>query len=383
MKMFNPYKKKVELGSNPGLYVHVPFCSKKCPYCSFYSIASPSLISIWIEALKKEIDYYEYIAPSFDSLYLGGGTPTCLTTKDLEMIIGYIYKKFTFTDYPEVTIEANPNDLNKDKIHAIAKLGFNRINVGAQSFNDEVLSFLGRTHSSLQTERALSILRSSGFNNIGLDLIYGFKKLPLNLWKNTLERALEFEPAHLSCYQLSYEKGTLFGRMKNKGKLKLPSETEESLFFKTTSDFLQSKGYIHYEVSNYSKGIELVSRHNWKYWNHVPYFGLGPSAHSFDCETRWWNVNSIRDYCHNLDKGSFPIEGYERLSEEQKQLEKIALGFRTNQGFHTEELEHCATSYEALSTLKDSGFLVIKKGRVMPTVKGFLVADYIPIYLFS
>ena len=191
--MFNPYKKKAKLDPNPGLYVHVPFCSKKCPYCSFYSLASSSLVSIWKKALKKEIDYYEYITASFDSLYLGGGTPTCLAIKDLEKIIGYIYKKFIFTDYPEVTIEANPNDLTKEKIHAIAELGFTRINIGAQSFNDDVLSFLGRTHSSLQTERALSELRSSGFNNIGLDLIYGFKELPLKLWKDTLERALEFQ----------------------------------------------------------------------------------------------------------------------------------------------------------------------------------------------
>ncbi|MBW2359215.1 MAG: coproporphyrinogen III oxidase family protein, partial [Deltaproteobacteria bacterium] len=190
----------------------------------------------------------------------------------------------------------------------------------------------------MQSKTALMDLRSSGFENIGVDLIYGFEGQSLKGWIKTLKQAIEFEPEHLSCYQLSIEKRTPFARLYKKGMLAPLSEEKQSAFFLTTSKFLEEHGYIHYEISNFAKNDSLVSRHNSKYWHHVPYLGLGPSAHSFKNSTRWWNIRSVRKYCEMLEGEKVPIEGYENLTDEQLRLESISLGVRTREGFYLEDI---------------------------------------------
>jgi oxygen-independent coproporphyrinogen-3 oxidase len=377
----NRHPVKPHRSQEPGLYVHIPFCRTKCPYCGFYSIASASPIPRWIGALQKEMDHYRYRFAAFDSLYLGGGTPTCLTTRDLERVMECILKKFVFSTDAEMTLEANPQDLTLEKIHLLRDLEFNRISLGVQSFDDRVLSFLGRRHSAETAGRALRELRSCGFENIGVDLIYGFEELSSEVWMGSLKKALEFSPEHVSCYQLSCEDNTVFGRMRDRGLLGLPGEEAERSFFMSTSEFLEDNGYIHYEISNYAKGAEFVSRHNSKYWRHVPYLGLGPSAHSFDGSRRWWNVSSIRAYCGALEKGCAPVEGDEHLTSEQKILESVSLGLRTSQGVELKEILSRGASAEALSRLISLGFLHTEGERIMPTRRGFLVADYLPNYL--
>ena len=367
----------------PGLYVHIPFCRSKCPYCGFYSIASTSLVPRWIGSLQKEMDHYGYRFAAFDSLYLGGGTPTCLATRDLERVMAGILEKFVFSTDVEMTLEANPQDLTLEKIRLLRDLGFNRISVGVQSFNDRVLSFLGRGHSAKTAERALTELRSCGFENIGVDLIYGFEGLSLEVWRGSLKKALEFSPEHVSCYQLSCEDRTVFGRMRDRGLFGLLSEEAESSFFVSTSEFLEDNGYLHYEISNFAREAEFVSRHNTKYWRHVPYLGLGPSAHSFDGSMRWWNVRSIRAYCEALEKGYSPVEGDERLSKEQKIMESVSLGLRTSQGVEIKEILSSGASKEALSRIISLGFLHTEGERIIPTRRGFLVADYLANYLMS
>jgi len=365
----------------PGLYLHIPFCRSKCPYCGFYSVASTSLVARWLGALQKEVIHYRERFKRFDSLYLGGGTPTCLDVGSLEKIMKTLLAHFDFAPDTEITIEANPGDLTKEKITALKDLGFNRISLGVQAFDDDTLSFLGRTHTALEAEKALINLRSLGFNNIGMDLIYGFEGQTVKTWKNTLEKALSFQPEHLSCYQMTIEKGTLFSRWKHKGIIKPLTEKEETTLFTTTSSFLHDHGYIHYEISNFARERTYASRHNRKYWRHIPYLGLGPSAHSFQDSTRWWNVRSIRAYCEALESDQTAIEGYEKLTNEQLILESISLGSRTREGFDLKEIPPNTLSSENLSKLQDAGFILIKDGRVIPTQRGFLVADQLPLWL--
>jgi oxygen-independent coproporphyrinogen-3 oxidase len=364
---------------HPGLYVHIPFCRSKCPYCDFYSVASTSLVSRWLAALQKEVIHYKDRFGPFDSLYLGGGTPTCLDVGSLRKIMETLRVHFDFTSDTEMTIEANPGDLTDEKILAIKDLGFNRISLGVQAFDDDTLSFLGRTHTAQDAEKALINLRASGFENICVDLIYGFEGQTEKTWKKTLEKALSFQPEHLSCYELTIEKRTLFSRWKEKGIIKPLTEKELSILFATTSDFLRDHGYIHYEISNFAREVKYASRHNQKYWRHIPYLGLGPSAHSFQDSTRWWNVRSIRAYCKALESGEAPIKEHENLTKEQLILESISLGSRTREGFDLNEIPPDTLSSENLSKLQDAGFIRIKDNHVIPTQTGFLVADHLPL----
>ncbi len=361
----------------PGLYIHIPFCRCKCPYCTFYSITSHSLITPWLNSLKSEIVYYKDQFECFDTIYLGGGTPTFLDADMLTSIMEHLYKNYYFASDTEITIEANPCDLTQEKIHVLKDLGFNRISLGVQSLNDRSLLFLGRRHTAEKAETALTFLRSCGFENIGVDLIYGFEGQSLKEWIETLNRVLTFQPEHLSCYQLSFEKQTLFGRLKDKGLIRPLNEKEECTFFSLTSQFLESHDYIHYEISNFARGKPYYSRHNNKYWHHIPYLGLGPSAHSFHKSTRRWNVRSVKRYCKLLESGRTPIEGYENLTEDQLRLESINLGSRTREGFDLKEIPYDRPSRDMLMRLQTSGLVHIKNGRVIPTKKGFLVADHL------
>jgi oxygen-independent coproporphyrinogen-3 oxidase len=368
--------------SNPGLYIHIPFCRSKCPYCSFYSVASSYLVSRYLAALKKEIAFYKGRFGPFDSLYLGGGTPTVLEIKDLEGILNCLNENFDFSMDVERTIEANPCDMTHEKISGLRPLGFNRINLGVQSFNDEELAFLGRRHNGREAEDALMGLRLAGFDNMGIDLIYGLYGQTIRGWTETLKKAVSYAPEHLSCYQLTIEGDTVFWRMKEKGTLEPLTEEEERSFFLATSRFLEDEGYIHYEISNFARKSARFSRHNCKYWRRVPYLGLGPSAHSFDGSKRWWNYRSIRRYCEGLEQGNMPVEGDEDLSDEQKRIEMICLGLRTRRGVDMRELGYDPGLSGNIKELIESGHVKILDDRLIPTREGYLVADRLPLYFF-
>jgi len=369
--------------NHPGLYIHVPFCRSKCPYCGFYSIASTSLIQGWLDALKKEIILYQGIFKEpFDSLYIGGGTPSVLSTEQLYEIRDCLYENFQFKDDTEVTIEANPGDMDSAKITGLRAAGFNRVNLGVQSFNDDELIFLGRRHSASEAEAAIAGLRALGFDNIGIDLIYGLQGQSLEGWKDNLDKAIALQPEHISCYQLNIEKGTPFASMKERGLIEPVKEETEEAFFLTTSEFLEDHGYMHYEVSNFARGESFYSRHNRKYWDHAPYLGLGPSAHSFDGASRWWNMRSVRKYCEALGNGERPVEDRELLTEEQIMLETVSLGLRTRWGFDMNVLHPGPKIKDAISMLEESGYIRVRDERIIPTRKGFLIADHLPLYFF-
>jgi len=367
----------------PGLYVHVPFCRTKCPYCDFYSVTTPGLVEAWLQAARKEAHLYRESFPAFDTLYLGGGTPSLLSAGELTKLMSCLRAQFTFLSNTEITIEVNPDDVTGEKTALYRDLGINRISVGVQSFNEKELLYLRRRHTARQAETALDLIRSSGFRNVGIDLMYGLDthhdSASSCSWDRTLRRAVAFQPEHLSCYQLTLEEDTPFGKMKAEGKLKPVGEERERALFLQTSQFLEEEGYLHYEISNFAKSPGFTSRHNSKYWRHVPYLGLGPSAHSFRDGARWWNPRSIEKYCRSLAQGNTPVAESEILTADQLRLEALYLGLRTKQGVSLETLGSSSRKDSVLKELRKSRLVTLHDGIVTPTMEGFLVADSLPL----
>ena len=372
-------------GQLPGLYLHVPFCRSKCFYCDFYSVASPAAIPRWLQAVRAEMDLYREKFPRFDTLYLGGGTPSILDEADLAALFESIFDRFAFHPDSEISMEANPESLTPGKLKTLRSFGLNRISLGVQSLDEADLRFLGRRHSPGQALRAIEACRSAGLANLGVDLIYGLETGSLKSWKKTLDTVLEYRPEHISCYQLTFETGTALWKMRRAGRVRSMDEKMQAAFFIWTSRYLERRGYRHYEVSNFAAGSEFMCRHNLKYWRHVAYLGLGPSAHSLrgapPCAKRWWNVKSVRDYCRMLAEGKPPLAGSELLSRDQFDLEALDLGLRTCEGVDMSILDEFPQSRKVLEQLQKSGLIRVDEGRARLTRKGFLVADSLAVML--
>jgi len=366
----------------PGLYFHVPFCRTKCPYCDFYSVPSLSQVPAWLDALQREALIYRDRFRPFDSLYLGGGTPTILGSRELTRLMGDLFQDLSFSRDPEITIEANPDDITKEKTALLRDLGFNRISLGVQSLNEKELQFLQRRHSAKQAEEAIEVIQASGYTNLGIDLMYGLPGQGESVWMATLRRIVRYNPAHISCYQMTISEGTPFYRMLRQGRIQAPGEERERAFFLLTSAYLEENGYVHYEISNFAREERTMSRHNIKYWRHVPYLGLGPSAHSFLKGLRWWNLRSVDGYCQALDCGRRPVEGHESLTEEQVRLESLFLGFRTREGVTRKLIEDRPGSGRTLREIRSAGLVTLQGDRIIPTREGFILADSLPL-LFS
>ncbi|MBW2623075.1 MAG: radical SAM family heme chaperone HemW [Deltaproteobacteria bacterium] len=370
----------------PGLYVHVPFCGSKCVYCDFFSVADSSagstLIPDWLEGIKRESGLYAERFDAFDTLYVGGGTPSFLSDDTLSALFDHLFNCFSIVPGSEITIEANPDDISREKLSHFKNLGVNRVSLGVQSFHDQDLVFLKRRHSAGQARDALELIKSESYAfTLSLDLIFGLPGQTEKKWEKSLERALSYEPEHISCYQLTYEEGTPLSLMKDQGLVTPCEEDRAEKMFLAASRFLEDQGYVHYEISNFALGDGNRSRHNRKYWRHTPYLGLGPAAHSFKDNQRWWNVRSIETYRAALAEGGSPVEDTESLTGDQLELEAIFLGLRTREGFPAKILSHGYA--EKLSKLEDAGFITVWKGRVRPTVKGFLVADSLPLQILE
>ncbi len=369
-------------GEPAGLYLHVPFCRSKCHYCDFYSVASRAAVPAWLQAIKREVRQYREAWPVFDSLYLGGGTPTILGEAELATLMTCLRRDFTFHPNSEMTIEANPDDLSRPTLQTLRELGLNRISLGVQSLDDRDLAYLGRKHSADQALRALELIPSVGWPQVGVDLMYGIEGQTLAAWKRTLDRVLSFRPEHLSCYQLTLAPGTPLGKRQADGRVRAIGERWEAAFFIFTSRYLERYGYRHYEISNFARNRETMCRHNRKYWHHVPYLGLGPSAHSFRAGRRWWNVRSITRYCQLLAAGQAPVEASETLTHEQLSLEALAIGFRTSRGVALALAGNRPGGSRTIAMLQQSRLATVHHDRLQPTRRGFLVADSLPL-MFS
>ncbi len=370
------------MSENYGCYIHIPFCLRKCPYCDFYSISDLSLYPGFVRALLTEIELRQADC-CIDTIYFGGGTPSLADPGDLEKILFSIHENFNVAESCDITLEVNPGALPREFLRSVRSLGVNRLNIGVQSFNDDKLRFLNRIHSAGDAEQAILTARASGFDNIGIDIIYGVPGEEKALVAADLNTGLRFFPEHLSCYMLTFEPGTPFYRRMTQGRIHPLDEASSAVLFKFTSRHLEKKGYLHYEISNFAHNRNLRSRHNRKYWHMAPYIGLGPSAHSFDKGVRSWNFRDVIQYTAALEKGRLPVMERESISREQKLVEMIMLGLRTSNGVDIKKFE--ALSGQKFSCVFDSllkplmtrGLGGIKNDRFSLTLEGMLLLDSI------
>ena len=371
----------------PGLYMHIPFCLSRCAYCDFYSVMDLDKIPSFMDSLMREMELYRGFFGSFDTIYLGGGTPSLLSARQTGNILEALSGTFLFSEDTEITIEVNPGDLSLEAASSRFAMQINRINIGVQSFDDTVLAFLGRRHRACEAVSAIESARAAGFKNVGIDLIYGVPGQDLELWLDTLHRALDFMPEHLSCYQLTLEPSTPLGLRQQRGEIALPSDDLLYEFFMETSRTLEKAGYIHYEVSNFAREEPFMSRHNQKYWDHTPYLGLGPGAHSLSGKRRWWNHKDLDRYIEETGNHVPPVGGSETLTGEQLRLEALYLGLRTKKGI---DLEGFARRYnwdllreksDQLRAMEREGLVVISDTRLRPTLAGLAVSDSLPLLL--
>lgn len=368
-----------------GLYFHIPFCRSKCPYCDFYS--EPSLLKIpdFLRALRIEMQRVRFPEKRFDTVYIGGGTPTLLPPRDLETLLEDARTQFGIEPKSEVSIEANPGDFDFSYARFLRRIGINRINLGVQSFEPPILRFLGRRHSAQEALSAIVDCRRAGLDRIGIDLLYGVPHQSLASWIKSLAQALALEPDHISCYQLTIEDGTPLAKDYGEGRFSLPGEASQEAFFLQTAEFLEANGYIHYEVSNFARNEQSFCRHNQKYWDHSAYLGLGPSAHSFCLDRRWWNERSLDRYITSVQAGSIPVAGTEVLSREQLALEEFFLGLRTRKGICLDSFfkkfgrDLLTEKKELLEKLQEEGLIIIQERRIYPTRRGFSVADQLAL----
>ena len=322
-----------------GIYIHIPFCKTKCMYCDFYSItdrekdADGFVSALCNEISHSSLDEYPWI---FDTLFIGGGTPSLLNGNQLEFILTTLSKKVSFSYLIEKTIEINPGEASLEKLTDFYSLGINRVSMGVQSLDKELLEFLTRSHSVKKVFETFDHIRTAGFENINCDIIYGIPGQTLDIWKRDMNRIIKLNPGHISAYSLTVEKGTELFRMVNSNEVTMPRNSESADWFTLTRTFLSKHQYIPYEISNFSKpGKEC--RHNLHYWNIDPYIGFGPSAHSFDGNRRWNNTRSLDQYMKKIDEKLSPISKSEKLTLIQKVNEKIGFGLRLNAGINLDK----------------------------------------------
>ena len=367
----------------PGIYIHVPFCRRKCPYCDFYSVTDTELISEYLEALREEIRLAPEIPGQYDTVYIGGGTPSLLSPGQIEILLESLFNRFDIAKNAEITLEVNPGSVSAEVLNQYRAAGINRLNAGVQSFNDRMLKFLGRIHSSAQAVEVIRQARAAGYDNLGLDLIYGLPGQTADAWRQDLDAALGFSLEHISCYLLTYAAGTPMADQLNQNRFQPLAEETCGEMFLLTHDLLCKQGYLHYEISNFACSDNMKSRHNQKYWDNTPYIGLGPSAHSYFDHSRHWNVSSMQHYMESIRAGKLPIDGSETLTAEQEMIEAVFLGLRCADGIDINSFESRFgidfhdKFHNVLTRQQEAGYVSLDGGRCKLTRQGLLYADSI------
>lgn len=386
----------------PGLYVHVPFCSAICPYCDFaVRVGDAADGAGYVDSLLVELGglvsgqalddkplvasavagLVEGESGAFDTIYFGGGTPSVLAEADLRRLLDALRRRLPVADEVTLFFEANPEDVTAESVRLWRDLGVSMLSLGVQSFDDGALEFLGRRHDAHLARGAVERCLEAGFQTVSVDLIYGLPNQTEDAWRRDLDTAVALRPQHLSCYELEIHSRTVFGKRHARGELtELPEDDQADLFL-LTHRHLAQHGYEGYEVSNFAHAPEHRSQHNAKYWHHVPYLGLGPSAHSYADGTRWWNERHAPRWTRRLREGRGAVEGHETLSPDDQVLEALMLGLRTADGVDLGRVE----SDFGIDVLTTRGKqieawvldrLMTKEGhRLRPTVEGMAVAD--------
>lgn len=371
-----------------GIYVHVPFCRQKCFYCGFYSVASSVLMEEYVGALCREMelrrDYLGDGTPS--TLYLGGGTPSMLPAGLLENVVGKVEDTWHLAADAERTLEMNPEDAQPEKLRAFRRLGFNRLSIGVQSFNDGILKRINRRHSGGEAVRAVEAAAQAGFDNIGVDLIIGLPGGSREYMEHDLDVVSRLPISHVSVYILSIDSNTVLERLLEKGRYRPEDEDLLADAYLLVAGYLKDIGFEHYEISNFAKGFKY-SRHNTAYWQQKKYIGLGAAAHSYNGDSRQWNVANIQRYIEGVNEGRLLFEK-EELTDVDKYNEYIMTRLRTKWGGDAGELERLsprgwAAAQQALREYVREGFVVCEGRRIRLSEKGWLISDRIFSSLFE
>ena len=370
-----------------GLYLHVPFCSSKCSYCAFYSVTNNQLKQDYIEAVCKELylrkHFFQDIHlknnqfdPVVNTVYFGGGTPSCLDESDFEKIFNTIYDCFG-SSFEEVTIECNPDDITLPYAKILKKYA-NRISLGIQTFNNDQLKLINRRHNAEEAIKAVNIIKEVGISNISIDLIFGFPKETLADWLFDINQAIKLDVQHVSAYSLMFEEGTKLYHLLQKEKIEQISEELSVEMYDVLIDQLSEAGLAQYEISNFAKpGFE--SRHNSSYWNETPYLGVGPSAHSYNLSTRSWNVSNVSQYVKSISKDILPFEE-EQIDEITRYNDLITTALRTKEGIHLNTLQEDYAQYlleQSSEFIKEGTMIKTSDNRLALTRKGYYISDAI------
>ncbi len=372
-----------------GLYVHVPFCSAICPYCDFaVTRDAPVRHAIYVECLLAEIALWRggWSGGSFDTLYFGGGTPSCLARGELAAVLRALAAELPVAPGAWIALEANPEDVRPESLEDLRELGVRTLSLGVQSFDERALKFLGRRHSPEAARRSVELALAAGFDTVSIDLIFGLpdERQDLAALTRTLKEAVALGAHHVSCYQLTVHEGTPFGRGVARGVIRELPDGEQARSYERVVEVLAAAGYEPYEVSSFALAPAHRSRHNRKYWDHTPYLGLGPSAHSFDGRRRWWNERALADWSAMVAAGERPVAGGEDLTDEELALERLMLGLRTAEGVDLGRFRERfgvdlgAVNAGLVEGLEEAGLVVVAGGRLRPTVRGLAVADGLP-----
>lgn len=386
-----------------GIYIHIPFCRSRCIYCGFYSTTALQLRQEYVEAVCRELEkrVFEEGERAFEeggrrkekgeylinTIYIGGGTPSQLTIGQLRQILDAVYIYNNVAEDAEVTIEVNPDDVTEDFVRGLSTLPVNRVSMGAQTFDDERLRFLHRRHSASQVSEAVRLLRDAGIRNISVDLMYGFPEESLDDWQHDISSALALNVEHLSAYCLMVEEGTplynMYSRTQQESSssshdTSLTSEELERAMYETLTDRLEAAGYEHYEISNFArKGYR--SRHNSSYWDGTPYIGIGAAAHSYDGNTRSWNVSDIRKYIDAMTEGKRLFES-ETIDDDTRYNDLVTVALRTREGLDLRALQPKYRDYaikNAHRFISDGLLQLSASDHLALTRKGLFVSDMI------
>jgi len=395
-----------------GLYIHVPFCRAICPYCDFaVSLGDEEKRAAYVEALLSEVELVasgggasagsegaangiagtvaETFPLGFDTVYFGGGSPSALRPAEIDRMVSKLRDSLPVRGDAKLFLEANPEDVDRSVITEWHDLGVRFLSLGVQSFDSDRLAFLGRGHDGGDARRAVAEAQAAGFDTVSLDLIFGLPDDDATAWDRDLEMVAELEADHVSCYQLTVYQGTAFGQRAARGDLVELDEDTQGARYARTIERLAAVGIEPYEVSNFARSFEHQSAHNRKYWRHVPYLGVGPSAHSFDGKKRWWNRRGVAAWSRSVAAGERPIEGSEVLELRDLILERLMLGLRTRAGL---DLARFASDFGAAAAevvaataggAVERGLLERRDAQLRPTFRGLAVADGVVRHLFA
>lgn len=371
-----------------GLYIHIPFCVSKCPYCDFASVSgrddlSERYVSAVVREVREQADRLFQGTARFDTVFFGGGTPTSLRPREIGGILEAVASIGGWRDGAEITVEANPGTVDADKFRDLRRLGVNRLSLGIQSFDDGELRFLGRAHSASEAVRAYRAARDAGYGNVNLDLIFALPGQTVEGWAGHLDRALDLGPEHLAVYNLTIEPGTEFGRLHRGGHLRPPAEESQADLYAAAIDRLKGAGYAHYEISNFARP-GFAARHNLGYWDGSDYLGVGVSAHSFVGGRRFWNVRGLTEYIERIEAEGTAIGGEETPTVSERASEALLLGLRlVDRGTPLSPFLNDPAALRRLERMESRNMVERVGDMARLTRQGVMVADAVMVELIG